>query len=123
MYSKKVMQHGTKPKNVGEIKNADGVGEVGNLRCGDIMKVFIKVKDGKINKIKFLTFGCVAAIASSDALCDLAKGKTLEKAKKITNKDIIKYLGGEVPAIKIHCSVLGQEALRKAIEDYESKLK
>ena len=91
--------------------------------CGDIMKVFIKVKDGKINKIKFLTFGCVAAIASSDALCDLAKGKTLEKAKKITNKDIIKYLGGEVPAIKVHCSVLGQEALRKAIEDYESKKK
>ena len=117
------MQHGTKPKNVGEIKNASGIGEVGNMKCGDIMKVFIKVKDGKINKIKFQTFGCVAAIASSDALCELAKGKTIEKAKKITNKDIIKYLGGEVPSLKVHCSVLGQEALKKSIQDYESKLK
>lgn len=123
MYSKKVMQHGIKPKNVGEIKNASGIGEVGNARCGDIMGVYIKVKDNKIINIKFKTFGCIAAIASSDALCELAKGKTIEEAKKITNKDIIKYLGGDVPAIKIHCSVLGQEALRKAIQDYESKRK
>lgn len=123
MYSQKVMKHGTRPKNVGEIKNADGIGEVGNVKCGDIMKVFIKVKDNKINKIKFKTFGCVAAIASSDALCELAKGKTIEKAKKIDSKDIIKYLGGKVPAIKVHCSFLGQSALRKAIENYESKLK
>ncbi|MBL7148280.1 MAG: iron-sulfur cluster assembly scaffold protein [Nanoarchaeota archaeon] len=123
MYSKKVLQHGMKPKNVGEIKDASGVGEVGNLRCGDILKLYIKVKNGRITKICFKTFGCVAAIASSDALCELAKGKTIKDAKKITNKDIINYLGGNMPAVKVHCSVLGQNALKKAIEDYEKKFK
>ncbi len=120
MYSKKVMQHFQNPKFVGEIKNADGIGEVGNVRCGDIMKVFIKVKDNKIVDIKFKTYGCVAAIASSDALCELAKGKTLDDALKITDKQIVEHLGN-LPPIKLHCSVLGMKALMKAIEDYKKK--
>lgn len=122
MYSKKVLKHFQNPKFVGEIKDADGIGEVGNVRCGDIMKVFIKVKDNKIEDIKFKTYGCVAAIAASDALCEMAKGKTIDEALKITDKKIADYLGN-LPPIKLHCSVLGMSALRKAFEDYKKKKK
>ena len=123
-YSKKLMKHFKNPKYVKDIKNPDAVGEVGNIVCGDIMRMKIKIDD-KTNKIKdigFQTFGCCAAIASSDVVCGLAKGKTLEQAKKITKDDIVKELG-RMPPIKIHCSVLGIEALNKAIKDYENKEK
>jgi len=119
-YNKKVMEHFMNPKFMGEIKDADGVGEVGNMKCGDIMRVYLKVKGEKIEDIKFKTFGCVAAIASSDVLCGLAKGKTIEEAKKIKGKDIVKELGN-LPNIKLHCSVLGDNALRAAIADYEGE--
>jgi nitrogen fixation protein NifU and related proteins len=119
-YSKEVFKRFTNPKHFGEIKNYDAVGQVGNPKCGDVMKIFLKVKDNIIKDIKFKTFGCVSAIASSDALCELAKGKTIEEAKKITNEDIIKMLDG-LPSIKIHCSVLGAEGLKKAIQNYEEK--
>jgi nitrogen fixation NifU-like protein len=125
-YNKTVMEYFTKQKYVGEIKNADGIGKVGNLSCGDIMYVYIKVgeKDNKdyIKDIKFKTFGCVAAIASSSALADLAKGKSLKDAIKISRADIIKKLGN-LPPIKIHCSVLGEEALSEAIYNYLIKNK
>lgn len=119
-YNKKLIELFRKPKHCGEIKNASGVGEVGNMKCGDVMKVMIKVVKGKIKKIRFLTFGCVAAIASSEALCRIVEGKSVEEAEKVTNKDILKYLG-EVPALKVHCSVLGEEALKAAIKDYRKK--
>jgi nitrogen fixation protein NifU and related proteins len=121
-YNSEVLRHFTDPKNYGIIKNPDGVGELGNMKCGDIMKIYIRLdsKKEKIEDIKFETFGCIAAIASSDVLCDLAKGKKLEQAKKINNKDIIKKLKG-LPNIKFHCSVLGAGALKKAIEDFENK--
>jgi len=124
-YTKKVMQEFMKPKNVGEIKDADGVGVVGNPKCGDMMHIYIKVgKNEKgeeiIEDIKFKTFGCVAAIATSSILTELAKGKTLEDAKKISKKDIADSLEG-LPPIKMHCSVLAEEGLKKAIEDYEKK--
>ncbi len=122
VYSKELVKRFRNPKNYGEIKNPSGVGKVGNPRCGDVMWLYIKVKDNKINKIKFKTFGCPAAIAVSDMVCDLAKGKTIEKAKKITNKMIARKLRG-LPKIKYHCSLLGEEALRRAIEDYEKKSK
>ncbi len=120
MYTKEVLRRFTDPKNYGEIKDPDGVGTVGNPRCGDVMKVMLKVKDNKITDVKFQTFGCVSAIAASDALCELAKGKTINEAKNITNKSIIDKLEG-LPAIKVHCSVLGAEGLKKAIKDYEDK--
>ncbi len=119
-YTKKVIEIFKKPKFSGEIKNPSGIGEVGNVVCGDKMTVYIKVKDDKITDIKFKTFGCVAAIASSEALCALAKGKTVDKALKITSDGIANYLGG-LPSIKHHCSILGSEALKKAIEDYKKK--
>ncbi len=121
-YSKEVFKRFTNPKHFGEIKNPDGFGRVGNPQCGDIMEIYFKLdnKNKKIKDIKFKTFGCVSAIASSDALCELAKGKTIEEAKKITNKDIIEKLKG-LPVIKIHCSVLGAQGLKKAILDYESR--
>lgn len=119
-YSKEVLKRFTNPKHFGEIKNPDGVGQVGNPQCGDIMKVYIKVKDNKIKDIKFQTFGCVSAIAASDALCELAKGKTIEEAKKINNQGIVDKLEG-LPTIKVHCSVLGAQGLKKAILDYEQK--
>jgi len=119
-YSKKLMRHFKNPKFVKKLKNPDAVGEVGNLKCGDIMKLEIKVKDNKIEDIGFQTFGCPAAVASSDVVCELAKGKTLEQAKKLIKDDIVKKLGG-MPTIKVHCSVLGIQALKKAIENYESK--
>ena len=123
-YTKKVMNHFLKPKYKGEIKNADAIGKVGNPVCGDIMHVYLKIdpKTEKIKDIKFQTMGCVAAIATSDALCELAKGKTLSEAGKITGKEIIRSLG-ELPSVKEHCSVLGERALKKAIEDYRKKAK
>jgi|TARA_Y100000310_G_C20694759_1_gene824792 nitrogen fixation NifU-like protein len=118
MYSKKVFKHFTNPKFAGELKSANGIGEEGNVKCGDIMKIFIKVKNNIIQDIKFKTYGCIAAIASSDVLCELAKGKKIDEALKIDSKDIIKKLDG-MPVIKHHCSVLGTEALENAIKDYK----
>jgi nitrogen fixation NifU-like protein len=122
MYGKKVMDHFMSPRNVGEIKDSDGMGEVGNPVCGDIMTFYIKVKDNKIADVKFKTFGCGAAIAVSSMVSEMAKGKTLDEALKITNKDVAKELGG-LPKNKLHCSNLGADALHKAIEDYLKKNK
>ena len=124
-YNKQVMKHFMKPKNMGEIKNPDGVGKVGNPTCGDIMKVFIKVGKNKkgeeiIKDIKFQTFGCASAIASSSMLTELAKGKTFEESEKIKMKEIVKNLGG-LPKLKLHCSAMASETLKKAIDDYKSK--
>ena len=120
MYSEKVMDHFSNPRNIGEIENADGVGEVGNPVCGDMMSFYINVKDDKIADIKFKTFGCVAAIAVSSMVTEMAMGKTLDQAKKITKKSVAESLGG-LPKEKMHCSNLGADALAKAIEDFESK--
>jgi nitrogen fixation NifU-like protein len=120
MYSKKVLARFQKPKFAGEIKDADAVGEIGNVKCGDIMRVYIKVKDNIIKDIKFKTYGCVAAIASTDFLCEIVKGKTLDQALKVTSKDVVKKMGN-VPSIKLHCSVLAQKALKQAIKDYKKK--
>ena len=125
MYSKEVMERFKHPKHLGEIKNADIVGEVGNPMCGDLMKLFVKIdknKEGKpyIKDIKVKTYGCVAAISSSDVLCDLAIGKTLEEAEKISKDDVVNKLG-TLPPAKIHCSVLASDALKKAIENYRKK--
>ncbi|MBI5779662.1 MAG: Fe-S cluster assembly scaffold protein NifU [Planctomycetes bacterium] len=120
MYSDKVMDHFRNPRNVGEIPDADGVGEVGNPVCGDMMTFYIKVKDNRLADIKFKTFGCGAAIAVSSMVTEMGMGKTLEEAKKITKAEVAKELGG-LPPNKMHCSNLGAEALTKAIEDYEKK--
>jgi nitrogen fixation NifU-like protein len=122
MYTKKVMKYFKNPKNMGRMKNPDGVGKVGNMICGDVMWLYIKVKNNKIADIKFETFGCVAAIATSSMITELVKGKTIERALKITREDIVKSLGG-LPKIKIHCSVLAADALSEAIHDYLSKIK
>jgi len=122
LYSKEVMRYFKNPKNVGIIKNADGKGRVGNMQCGDIMELYIKVKNNKIVDIKFQTFGCVVAVAVSSMLTEIAKGKTIEQAMKITNKDILNK-AGPVPSIKIHCSVLAADALKDAIYDYLTKNK
>ena len=122
MYSKKVMDHFMHPRNVGEIKNADGVGTVGNPVCGDLMTFYIKIKDNKLKTVKFKTFGCVAAIAVASIVSEMAEGKTLEQAMKITNKMVAKKLGG-LPPKKFHCSNLGADALHKAIENYREKKK
>lgn len=124
-YSKKVIEHFTKPHNQGDIKNPDGVGLVGNPKCGDIMRMYIKVSKNKkgeetIDDIKFETLGCGAAIATSSMATDMAKGKTLDEALKITNKMVADELGG-LPAVKMHCSNLAADALRKAIEEYRKK--
>jgi len=124
-YSKKAVQLFKNPKHVGEIKNADGIGQEGNPVCGDVMKVYIKIGKNKkgqeiIKDIKYQTYGCLAAISASEALCILAEGKTLKEAKKITSKDIADFLG-KLPPIKFHCSVLGMGTLRKAIDNYLSK--
>ena len=121
-YNEKVMQHFMNPHNVGEIENADGVGQVGNPVCGDMMTFTIKVKDNIIDDVKFKTFGCGAAIAVSSMVSDIAKGKTLEEALKITNKDVANELGG-LPKNKMHCSNLGADALHAAIKDYQKKIK
>jgi len=117
MYSKKILKHFQNPKFAGEIKNPDAVGQEGNPRCGDVMKIFLKVKDNIIKDIKFKTFGCIAAIAASDMMCELAKGKTIDEALKIKPDDIVKGLG-KMPPIKYHCSILGTQALKNAIENY-----
>ncbi|MFA5070155.1 MAG: Fe-S cluster assembly scaffold protein NifU [Patescibacteria group bacterium] len=119
-YTKKVLDHFQNPHNLGRIENADGVGEVGNPVCGDIMKLYIKVKDDKITDIKFETLGCGAAIATSSMITDLARGKTIKEAKRISREDIADELGG-LPPVKMHCSNLAAEALAKAIKDYENK--
>lgn len=121
-YSDKVMDHFMSPRNVGEIKDADGIGEVGNPTCGDMMTFYIKVKDNKLEDVKFKTFGCGAAIAVSSMVSEIAKGKTLDEALKITNKGVAEELGG-LPKNKMHCSNLGADALHKAIEDYQKKNK
>jgi len=120
MYSKKVIEHFRNPRNMGEIKNADGVGTVGNPVCGDLMTLYIKVKNNRITDIKFKTFGCAAAIATSSMITELAKGKTLEEAEKITRDDVANELEG-LPPIKMHCSNLAADALKAAIEDYKKK--
>ncbi|MCX5853624.1 MAG: Fe-S cluster assembly scaffold protein NifU [Deltaproteobacteria bacterium] len=119
-YSEKVMDHFRSPRNVGEIENPDGVGKVGNPVCGDIMELYIKVKDGVITDAKFKTFGCGAAIATSSMVTELVKNKTVEEALKISNRAVAEALGG-LPPIKMHCSVLAEEALKKALDDYRQK--
>ena len=121
-YNEKVMDHFANPRNVGEIVNADGVGEVGNPVCGDMMTFYIKVKEDKIEDVKFKTFGCGAAIAVSSMVSEMAKGKTLDEAMLISNKDVAKKLGG-LPENKLHCSNLGADALHKAIENYRQQHK
>lgn len=120
MYSDRVMEHFSNPRNIGEIKNADGVGEVGNPVCGDMMSFYIKVEDDKISDIKYKTFGCVAAIAVSSMVSEMAMGKTLAEARTITKKSVAESLDG-LPKEKLHCSNLGADALAKAIEDFENK--
>ena len=119
-YSQKVIDHLSHPHNVGEISDADGVGSVGNPVCGDIMKLYIKIEDGRIVDAKFKTFGCGAAIATSSMVTDLVKGKTIKEALEITNKAVAEALGG-LPKVKMHCSVLAEEALKSAIEDYNKR--
>ncbi len=120
MYSEKVMDHFTNPRNVGEIPDADGVGTEGNPTCGDVMKISIKVENGRIIDAKFKTFGCGAAIAVSSMVTEMVKGKTLDEALSISKETVANELGG-LPPQKMHCSNLGADALRKAIEDYRSK--
>ncbi|HOU76242.1 MAG TPA: Fe-S cluster assembly scaffold protein NifU [Candidatus Dojkabacteria bacterium] len=122
MYSQKVMDHFMNPRNMGEIKNADGIGEVGNPVCGDLMKLYIKVKNNKIVDIKFQTFGCGAAIATSSMITELVIGKTIEEAVEITNKQVAESLDGLPPA-KMHCSNLAADALKAAIENYRKQKK
>lgn len=116
-YSQNVIEHYSNPRNVGEILNPSGIGEVGNAKCGDIMKIYIKVENEIITDVKFKTFGCGAAIASSSIATELIKGKTIFEALKIKNSDVIKELNG-LPPVKIHCSVLAEEAIREAVIDY-----
>jgi nitrogen fixation protein NifU and related proteins len=120
IYSEKVMDHFQNPRNVGEIPNADGIGEIGNPVCGDMMTFYIKVKDNVIEDVKFQTFGCGAAIAVSSMVSEMAKGKTIEEALKMTKEMVAEQLGG-LPKNKMHCSNLGADALHKAIEDYLKK--
>ncbi len=120
MYSEKVMDHFTNPRNVGEIENADGVGEVGNAKCGDIMKMYFKIEDNIITDVKFKTFGCGSAIASSSMATELIKGKSVNEAMKVTNKAVAESLDG-LPPIKMHCSVLAEEAIKAALLDYSQK--
>ncbi len=117
LYTETVMDHFTNPRNVGEIKDADGVGEVGNAKCGDIMKIYLKIEDGRISDVKFETFGCGSAIASSSMATEMIKGKTLEEALAVTNRHVVEALGG-LPAHKLHCSVLAEEAIKAAVKDY-----
>lgn len=120
MYTDKVMDHFMNPRNVGEIENADGVGEVGNVKCGDIMRIYLKVNDDVIEDVKFKTFGCGSAIAASSVATELIMGMTIEEALKLTNKQVIEALGG-LPPVKVHCSVLAEQALKAAIYDYATK--
>ncbi len=119
-YSEKVMEHFANPRNVGEIPDADGVGEVGNPKCGDIMRMYIKVTGNVISDVKFKTFGCGAAIATSSMATEMVKGKTIEEALKLTNKAVMEALDG-LPAVKVHCSVLAEQAIKSAVSDYYRK--
>ena len=120
LYSEVVMDHFTHPRNVGVIENADGIGEVGNAKCGDIMKMYLKIDDDIITDVKFETFGCASAIASSSMATELIKGQRVEDAMQLTNKAVAEALDG-LPAYKMHCSVLAEEAIQAALEDYKSK--
>ncbi|TCO79067.1 Fe-S cluster assembly scaffold protein NifU [Marinisporobacter balticus] len=120
MYSEKVMDHFTNPRNVGEIENADGVGQVGNAKCGDIMKIYLKVENDIIEDVKFKTFGCGSAIASSSIATEMIKGKSIQDALALTNKAVVEALGG-LPAPKIHCSILAEQAVKSALLDYAQK--
>lgn len=121
LYSEKVMDHFTNPRNVGKIENADGVGEVGNAKCGDIMKIYIKVSDdGIIEDVKFNTFGCASAIASSSMATEMITGQPVDKALELTNKAVVEALDG-LPPVKIHCSVLAEEAVKSAVKNYYDK--
>ena len=122
MYSEKVMDHFKNPRNVGEIEDADGIGEVGNASCGDIMKIFLKVKDDVIEDVKFQTFGCGSAIATSSMVTEMVMGKTLEEAENVTNKAVAEALDG-LPPTKMHCSNLAADALHDAIKNYREKKK
>ena len=117
LYTETVMDHFTHPRNVGEIPDANGVGEVGNAKCGDIMKMYLKIKDDRIEDAKFETFGCGSAIASSSMATELIKGKTVNEALAVTNKQVVDALGG-LPAYKLHCSVLAEESIKAAVKDY-----
>ena len=117
LYTDTVMDHFMHPRNVGEIADADGVGEVGNAKCGDIMKMYLKIRNDRIEDVKFETFGCGSAIASSSMATEMIKGKTIDEALALTNKEVVEALGG-LPAHKLHCSVLAEEAIKKALQDY-----
>ena len=120
LYSEKVMDHFTNPRNVGEIPDANGVGEVGNAKCGDIMKMYLKIENGVIEDVKFKTFGCGAAIATSSMATEMIKGKTVEDALKLTNSAVVEALEG-LPPVKIHCSVLAEQAIKTALADYDTR--
>lgn len=120
MYSEKVMEHFKNPRNVGEIEDANGIGEVGNAKCGDIMRMYLKIEDGVIEDVKFKTFGCGSAIASSSMATELIKGKTIDEAMSLTNKSVVEALDG-LPPVKIHCSVLAEQAIKSALLDYSKK--
>jgi nitrogen fixation protein NifU and related proteins len=119
-YSEKVMDHFMNPRNVGEIEGADGVGEVGNPACGDMMRLYLKIEEGRVRDAKFRTFGCGAAIASSSMLTEMIKGKTVDEAREITNQQVAEALDG-LPAVKIHCSVMAEQAVKSALDDYAKK--
>lgn len=121
MYNEKVIDHFTNPRNAGEMAGADIIGEAGSFKCGDTMKIYLKIEEGKISDVKFQTFGCGAAIASSSMLTEMVKGKTLEEAQRITNEDVALELGG-LPPLKLHCSNLAADALRDAIDRYRKKI-
>ena len=120
LYTEKVMDHFTNPRNVGEISDADAIGEVGNAQCGDIMKMYLKIENNIITDVKFKTFGCASAIASSSMTTEMIKGKPIEYALSLTNKDVLDELGG-LPQVKIHCSVLAEQSIKAAISDYYSR--
>lgn len=120
LYSEKVLDHFSNPRNVGEIEDADGIGEVGNAKCGDIMKMYIKVDKGVITDVKFKTFGCGAAVATSSMATELIKGTSIDDALKLTNKAVVEALDG-LPAVKLHCSVLAEQAIKAALSDYYTR--
>lgn len=120
LYTETVMDHFMNPRNVGEIENADGIGEVGNAKCGDIMKMYLKIENNVIIDVKFETFGCGSAIASSSMATEMIKGKTIEQALNVSNKQVVDALGG-LPAHKLHCSVLAEESIKSAVKDYYDK--
>lgn len=121
MYTKEVMDHFENPRNVGELADANGVGEVGNAKCGDIMRMYLKIENGIIADVKFKTYGCASAIATSSMATELVKGQPVEKALELTNKAVVEALGG-LPAHKIHCSVLAEQAIKAALADYYTRL-